>query len=528
MKRRSLLAAAVATAAARPALAQPALGGRAKTLVFVPQGNLVTMDPVWTTAAVTRCAGLMVFETLYGRDANLRPHPQMVEGHVIEDDGKRWVMTLREGLTWHDGTKVLARDCVASLNRWMKRDPIGTFLTGRMDSLEADGDRKIVWRLKKPFAGLANALAKTQPSPVMMPERLANTDPFKQIPEVVGSGPFRWVQAEYNSGNRAVFARNEAYVPRGEAADYASGGYRVHVDRVEWKIIPDAATAANALVTGEVDWVEMPLPDLLPLLRKAKDVKVGQLDPYGIYPALRPNFMHPPLDNPAIRRAILAAVDQVEVMTGLMGDDTEAYRAPVGYFIPGSEAASEVGMEAVRVRRSPAEVRKMLADAGYRGEKLVVMHPTDQPFYDAITSVYVSQLRKVGLNIDEQSMDWGTIVQRRNSKEPLEKGGWSLFMSGFPAVDQGNPILASPLRTNGDKAWYGWPVNAKIESLREQWIDATDPAEQKRIAEEIQREAFSFVPYAPLGQYLQATAWRSNLSGLLRGPVPVFWNVQKA
>jgi peptide/nickel transport system substrate-binding protein len=185
-------------------------------------------------------------------------------------------------------------------------------------------------------------------------------------------------------------------------------------------------------------------------------------------------------------------------------------------------------MEAVRVRRSPAEVRKMLADAGYRGEKLVVMHPTDQPFYDAITSVYVSQLRKVGLNIDEQSMDWGTIVQRRNSKEPLEKGGWSLFMSGFPAVDQGNPILASPLRTNGDKAWYGWPVNAKIESLREQWIDATDPAEQKRIAEEIQREAFSFVPYAPLGQYLQATAWRSNLSGLLRGPVPVFWNVQKA
>ena len=206
----------------------------------------------------------------------------------------------------------------------MKRDPIGTFLMGRMDSLEADGDRKIVWRLKKPFAGLANALAKTQPSPVMMPERLANTDPFKQIPEVVGSGPFRWVQAEYNSGNRAVFVKNDKYVPRGEAADYASGGYRVHVDRVEWKIIPDAATAANALVTGEVDWVEMPLSDLLPLLRKARDVKVGQLDPYGIYPALRPNFMHPPLDNPAIRRAILAAVDQVEVMTGLMGDDTEA------------------------------------------------------------------------------------------------------------------------------------------------------------------------------------------------------------
>ena len=526
MKRRSFLAAAAAVAA-RPALAQPAVGGRAKTLVFVPQGNLVTMDPVWTTAAVTRCGAMMVFDTLYGRDVNLRPHPQMVEGHTIDDDGRRWTMKLRDGLMWHDGERVLARDCVASVNRWLKRDPIGGFLQGRLDSLAATDDRTIVWRLKKPFAGLANALAKTQPSPVMMPERLANTDPFKQIPEVVGSGPFRWVQGEYNSGNRAVFVKNEKYVPRAEAADYAAGGYQVHVDRVEWKIIPDAATAANALVTGEVDWVEMPLPDLLAMLRKASGVKVGQLDPYGIYPALRPNFLHAPLDNAAIRRAILAAVDQEEVMQGLMGDDKEAYRAPVGYFIPGSECASDVGMEALRTRRTPDQLKKMFTDAGYKGEKLVVMHPTDQPFYDAMTSVWVSQLRKAGLNLDEQSTDWGTVVQRRNSKEPLDKGGWSLFMSGFPAVDQGNPVLSSPLRGNGDKAWYGWPSNAKLETLREQWIDATDPAEQKRIAEDIQREAFEFVPYVPLGQYMQATAWRANLTGLLKGPVPVFWNVQK-
>ena len=465
MKRRTFLAAA-ALAAARPTLAQPAITGRAKTLVFVPQGNLVTMDPVWTTAAVTRCAALMVFETLYGRDANLRPHPQMLQGHTIDNDGKRWTMTLRPGLMWHDNTQVLARDCVASLNRWMKRDPIGAFLVARTDELTATDDRTITWRLNKPFAGLANALAKTQPTPVMMPERLANTDPFKQIPEVIGSGPFRWLPAEYNSGNRAAFARNDKYQPRPEPADYASGGYQVHLDRVEWKIIPDSATAASALATGEVDWVEMPLPDLLPMLRKTNGVKTGQLDPYGIYPALRPNFLHAPLDNPVLRRAILATVDQEEAMIALMGDDREAYRAPVGYFIPGSESANDAGMQAVRTRLPLPEIKKLIAESGYKNEKLVVMHPTDQPFYDAITSVYVSQLRKAGLNLDEQSMDWGTIVQRRNSKEPLDKGGWSLFMSGFPAVDQGNPILSSPLRTNGDKAWYGWPTNARIEALR--------------------------------------------------------------
>jgi peptide/nickel transport system substrate-binding protein len=254
MRRRDLLIGGAAIASAP--LARPAVGQQAKTIIHVPQANLTSLDPVWTTAVVTRNSAHMLWETLYGRDEKLDPKPQMVEGHAVEDDGRRWTMRLREGLLFHDGERVLARDCVASLRRWMVRDQIGQTIAARLDALEASDDRTLVWRLKAPFPSLPYALAKTQPSPVIMPERLARTDPYRQVQEFVGSGPFRWVADEYVPGSRAVYAKFERYNPRPEPASHAAGGYRVLVDRVEWRIMPDPATAANALINGEVDWVD--------------------------------------------------------------------------------------------------------------------------------------------------------------------------------------------------------------------------------------------------------------------------------
>ena len=528
MHRRPFLAGAAALAA-RPSLAQPArpaIGGASKTLIFVPTTNPPTYDPVYNPAQATRTLGLMVYETLYTRDLALNPHPHMLDGHVVEEDGRRWTMILRSGQFFHDGTPVLARDCVASVRRWMARDPVGGFIKDRLDALEAKDDRTIVWRLKKPFPFLPNTLAKTQPTCAMMPERLAG-DPFKPAPECVGSGPFRWVGNEFVSGSRAVFAKNERYVPRPEKVEYGWGGYHVKVDRVEWRVIPDAATAAGALATGEVDWVEMPLPDLLPMLRRAPGVTVGRLDTHGVMPVLRPNFIVGPTANAVVRRVMLAAVNQTDAMTAVMGEDRDGWRVPVGFFAPGTESANEAGMEALRHPPPVEAIKRMLKEGGYNGEKIVIMHPTDPSAYDAVCQVAEGDFRRVGLNIEVQTTDWGTVTQRRASKEPLDKGGWSLFPSGFPPVDYANPVLAGGMRTNGKDAWVGWPENAKIEALRDAWIDSTDPAEQKRLAEDLQRECFAYVPYIPLGQYLPAGAWRSTVTGQLRGPAPVFWNVEK-
>ncbi len=437
-------------------------------------------------------------------------------------------MRLREGLLFHDGSPVLARDCVASLQRWLKRDAVNETFNARVDAIEAPDDRTLVWRLKKPFPLLAHFLSKVQPQPIIQPARLAATDPFKQVTEIVGCGPFRFLADEYVSGSHAAFARFDRYTPRQEPASYTAGGHKVLVDRVEWRIIPDPATATNALTAGEVDWVELPQPDLIPMLKRTSGVVTGLLDIYGTVAILRPNHLNPPTSNVGVRRAMMAAVDPQEALMAAMGEDPAGWRAPMGYFLPGSPAANEAGMAFRRKRWSTDEVKAMLDKAGYGGERLVLMHPTDQVIYNAFITVVADSFRKVGLNVDEQSMDWGTIVQRRTSKAALDKGGWSLFPAGAPGPEYVDPMLANTLRSTGAKAWFGWPDDPKLEAAYEAWIDAPTEAARRTQETEFQLAAFASVPSIPLGQYLPQAAWRSNVTGLLRGSAPVFWGADKA
>jgi peptide/nickel transport system substrate-binding protein len=325
-----------------------------------------------------------------------------------------------------------------------------------------------------------------------------------------------------------VFTRNEKYNPRAEPASYTSGGLRAMVDRVEWHVVPDPATAANALIAGEVDWLETPLPDLLPMLRKSAGVTVAVLDRTGYYGVLRPNWEQGPTANLGVRQAMLAAVDQVEVMTATMGEDKSLYNAPVGIFIPGSPGENEAGMALVRTRKPIAEIKAMLAKAGYTGEKLVLFHPTDQVFYNAMVPVVAQAFRQIGLNVDEVATDWGTVVERRTSHEPLDKGGWSMFPAGTPAAESVDPLLPITVRANGRKAWFGWPTDATLEALREQWLDEADAAKQKKLCEQIQARCLDLVTVIPVGQYLPPAAWTNKISTPLKGLTPVFWNITKS
>lgn len=521
MRRRSFLLGAAAAG-----LARPALGNATRTLIFVPQAALSSIDPVWTSAMVVRNFGLMVFETLYGRDENMNPKPQMLAGEVIDDGGKRRTMTLREGLRFHDGEPVLASDCVASLRRWMKRDPVGATIELRVDALEAPDDKTIVWRLSKPFPHLPKALSKFQTAAVIMPARIAATDPFKQIPEAIGCGPFRFLPKEQIIGSFAAFERFTDYVPRNEPPSFTSGGHQVNLDRIEWRMIPEAATAANALVTGEVDWIEQPVPDLLPLLKRGGAI-TERLDNWGFISQLRPNHLIAPTSNVGVRRAIMAAISQRDVMQALMGGDPGGYIIPVGFLVTGKPEVDQAGIEHVTTPHSVDEVKAMLDKAGYNGERLVLLHTTDQPFHNASSTVVADALTRVGMHIDDQAMDWGTTLQRRGSKAPLDKGGWSLFTSVTPVPESRDPLLASLIRSNGKDAWFGWPNDPKIESIYNAWLDAADPAEQTRLEREYQLAAFDSVPFIPMGRYMLRTAWSPKLSGLLKGPAPVFWNVSK-
>ena len=523
MKRRSLLAfGAAALAAPHVARAQAV-----RPLRFVPDADLAILDPVLTTSYQTRDHAMMVFDTLYGQDSAYRVQPQMVAGHVSEADGRLWKLTLRDGLMFHDGSRVLARDAVASVARWGKRDSFGQALMARIDEMSAPDDRTIQIRLKAPFPLLPDALGHYSPSIcAIMPARIAETEATRAITEMVGSGPFRFKADERVAGSRVVYEKFAGYVPRQEPAERTAGGKQVSVGRVEWVVIPDTSTVANALVAGEVDWWATPVADLLPLLRKSRNIVFPIMVPTGTIATMRFNQLQKPFDNPAIRRAVMHAVQQSDYMTAVQGEDRATWRDGVGYFCPGTPMANAAGMENLTAPRNLDAVKKELAAAGYAGERVVLFNPTDIPSVKALAEVTNDMLKKIGMNVDFQTMDWATAVQRRIKQDPVDAGGWSIFQTSWGGVDQFNPAVHAFLRGNGRDGIMGWPASPAIEELRNQWFAAGDLAAQQKAAAALQLQAFQDVPYIPLGQVLGPTAHRSDLQGVLTG-MPLFWNVRR-
>jgi peptide/nickel transport system substrate-binding protein len=528
VRRRDVLAGVAGAALvglARPASAQSA----ARTLRFIPEGNLSNPDPIWTTTTVARNHGFMVYDTLFGIDEALTPQPQMCDGYEQSDDKLTWRFRLRDGLAFHDGAPVRGVDCVASIARWMKRDGFGQRIAAVLEAMRATGDRDFEIQLKQPFPLLVASLAKPSSNVCfIMPEHVAKTDAFTQVSDFTGSGPFRFIKGEWAPGALAAYARFDGYVPRKEPPSFTAGGKVAHFDRVEWTIIPDPATAAAAIQAGEADWWQSPQFDLLPVLRRAPGVRIENPDRIGNVEVLRFNSLQPPFDNVKLRRAVMQVVSQADYMQAAFGEETALYRTDVGVFTPGSAAATDVGLAALTGPRDWAAAKQLVAESGYNGERVVILSPTDYPWIQAFCQVTRDLLVKLGMNVDYVSADWGTVVQRRASKEPVERGGWSVFCTGWEGLNLSDPGGHYPVMGNGQAAWFGWPTSPRIEQLRTDWFEALDAAAQRRATDAIQLAVWDEAPYVPLGEFFQPIAVRSEVQGVLASPFPIFWNVRKA
>jgi peptide/nickel transport system substrate-binding protein len=517
-RRRDVFTGAAALGLSRPFLARAAEN---RTLRFIPQADVTILDPLTTTAYPTRNHGHLCWDTLYGLDADFAPWPQLAAGHVVGDDGKRWTFTLRDGTTFHDGEPVRAKDAVASIRRWLPRDTYGQILNQRLDEIRALDDRRFELRLRRPFGPLLVALAKPWSYPCFVyPERFAAIDPATPLTEVVGSGPYRFVATERVSGVQVVYQKFDGYVPTPVGPTSLTAGPKLAwFERQEWKVIPDTATSAAALQAGEVDWWETVPPDLRPLLARNDGVVLDQPDGNGTYASLRFNHLQPPFNDPAARRALLQAVQQSDFMIGVAGDDPKLWHDGVGCFPVGSPLASGAGLQALTSPRDIQAARTAVRNAGYAGGSVVALHPTDVPNQNALMAVGVDLLGKLGFNVTDATSDWGTMLQRRANKTPVDKGGWNVLVALFSASEFATPAGNVLLRGNGSDAWFGWPTAPKLEALRDAWFDEPDVAEQKQIGIAIQEQFFQDLPYIPLGQYLSDTAYRRGITDVRRGIV---------
>ncbi len=525
MKRRMLaaLAAVCLSAAALPAMAQTA----PKTLKLVAHADLKIQDPTFTTAYITRNFGHMVYDTLFAQDARGQPQPQMVEKHTVSRDGKTWTFTLREGLKFSDGAAVTSADAIASLQRFVARDSLGrAMVAGGVDWKAVDA-RTFTMTLQEPFGMVLETLAKPSSYPALiLPERLARMPATSPLPEVLGSGPFVFKRDEWVPGNKVVFVRNPHYLPRSEPASGLSGGKKSAFDRVEWLYLPDSNSAIAALKRGEVDFIEQLPPDYIAPLRTDAGVKVGA---FGTYQGLLVmNQTQPPFDNPKVRQALLMAVSQ-DRFNAAMGNPIDMRMAYCGsFFICGSANDTTAGAEPFRTP-DVAKAKKALSEAGYKGEKVVILVPSDIAFLNGVALMAAQTMKSIGMNVDAQTMDWASIGARRLKKEPADAGGWNMFVTWAGEFDSNSPVSNVWLGAACGSSLPGWPCDKTLDTLRTGWVKATDPADRKKALDAFHERAFVAVPYIMAGQYSAAYAARANLKGLdkLWAGLPTVWVLDK-
>ena len=515
---------------ARAVIAAVALGGWAfvahaeSTVRAVMHSDLKILDPIWTPATITRLHGYMIYDTLFAMDENREIKPQMVERYEVSADQLTYRFTLRDGLLWHDGQPVTAEDCVASLKRWSARDV--TVFTSFLEGFEVIDAKTFVLKLKEPSGLVLSALGKSAGIvPFMMPKRVAETEPGRQISDNTGSGPFIFKKDEWTAGDRVVYVKFDKYKPRPEPPSGFAGGKVVKVDRVEWRAISDHQQAVNALLAGEIDIIEQPPHDLYALLKASEDIQLRNLNQLGFQYLFRPNWLAKPFDNPMLRRALWHAFNQGDFLEAVIGDPAY-YRVCKSYFICGTAFASERAADGLLTSDS-AKARELLKAAGYDGIPIVLLHSTDLNALTNLAPVAKQLMERAGFKVDMQSMDWQTLVTRRAKRDSPDAGGWHGFLTATFGAELLDPAIANWLTANCAKALPGWPCDEELEGLRRQFAHETDPAKQKAIAEAVQIRAIQVTPYIPLGQWYSLTAARKTIEGLLTAPTLVFWNISK-
>lgn len=497
----------------------------ARTITAVME-SLRTLDPIITTAHITRNHAYMIYDVLVAVDKNFQPQPQMA-GWTVSEDGKVYTFTLRNGLKFHDGAPVTAADAVASLKRWGQRDSGGQMIFDLTASLEATDDKTLVWTLEKPFPPLLETIAKQSAlPPFIMPARIAATPANTAITEHIGSGPFRFVAEDFQPGVSVRYVKFEDYVPRSEPPSWMAGGKVVNVDEVKWVTMPDPQTAINAIMSGEVDFIDQVPVDLLPILETSDDVVVELRDDLGYQAIGRMNFKHPPFDNKKLRQAALRALNQVDFLSNIVGNP-DYYRPCGAIFGCGTPLANETGGETLTSGGDIEGAKKLLAEAGYDGTPVVILQTTDVRVISSQPIVAAQSLRAAGFTVDLQPMDWQTVVSRRANMGPPSEGGWSLFFTNWIVPEVFNPLISPMLNGRGDKAWFGWPQDDEIEALRAEFINAASDEDRLDIAKRIQIHAMDNVSYLPLGQFFSPHARSTKLENMVMSPVQVFWGVTK-
>ncbi|MQW87890.1 ABC transporter substrate-binding protein [Sinorhizobium saheli] len=515
------------TAALAPLVASAlfASAAMADTLRVISDADLKTVDPILTTATLTQVHASLIYDKLFEFDEHGAPRPELADKVTVSDDQRTYTISLRPDLKFSDGSAITTDDVIASLKRWASKDQIGKMLADRLKNMSRIDDVTLQIELSDPF-DVPSALAGATGNPAfIMPQRVAALPATESLKDATGSGPYSFDLSAWKPGQTRVYTKNPHYVPRGDAPSYMSGKKEAAFDTIEMAYIPDPNTAMAAMLTDQHDiWLGPPMDSAVAMRSDNKFVvENGVWQQFNI----RPNFKNPPFDNVKAREALTYLIDQKE-LGPLVAGDPELWRECYAILMCGSPYGDEAAYSGHRGAPDYEKAKQLLAEAGYDGKPIVILEPTDYAPYHAAALYLAQQLRKIGANVDLQSMDWSTLTSRRTSKAPVSEGGWNLMMSSMDSSGASSPITHLMLASSCDDAWFGWPCDKQMEDLRAAFLGATSDAEKKKITFDIQKRSSEYLPFIPVGESSSPVVRRAEIENFDADvAVWYFWNVRR-
>jgi peptide/nickel transport system substrate-binding protein len=503
-----ILALALALTSAAPAASQesPRPGGVLKAAMI---GEPPSLDLHWTTAVIVQQITWHVYETLYTLDKNLQPIPLLAEGHTVSDEGRRYTITLRRGVRFHNGKEMTSADVVPSLQRWGRMATPGKAIFKTVEAVEATGPHTVVIHLKEPSGSLLFGLARGNNGAAIYPKEVMDAAGTGQVKEVIGTGPYRFV--EHKPDRHIKLARFKDYAARPEPANGYGGKRTAYLDEIRFIPVPDVAVRLAGVETGEYHF--------------AHQIKQDQYDRIKTLPGIRPrvikfggwataviNHKQGLMTNKTLRQALQAALDMEPILAAGFGNKA-FYRADGAVFPPEQGLWHTPAGTAAYNQKSKDKARKLLQEAGYKGEPIRWITTKEYEWMYKIALVSKQQLEEVGFKIDLQVVDWATLVQRRNKPELYE-----VFSTGFTFTD--DPALATALQCN----WPGWWCHEEKDRLMAELARESDPKKRRAIIERVQAIFHDDVGRIKFGDNFALDVTRTDLRDVGDMPLLYFWN----
>ncbi|MCH6265403.1 ABC transporter substrate-binding protein [Neobacillus citreus] len=468
-----------------------------------------TLDPQISTTTATKEIARHIFETLLVLNPDYEVQPMLAESYKVSEDGLTYTFKLRQGIKFHNGKEMTAEDVVASMNRWLTKSTRAANAIGKGQFEEVD-KYTVQLKIEKPTIGVLDVIASTNQFAAIMPKEIIDNAPKDGITDIVGTGPFKFV--EWKPDQYIKVAKYDDYKPVDAPSNGLAGKKEALVDNIIFEVVSDSSTRLGGITTGQYQIAYQIPSDNYEQISSSPDTK-PILNLYGGLTFVF-NKKQGPFTDEKLRQAVNTGINNEDVLIGAYGNK-KFYRLDNGLMYKDQKKWYTDAGKQYYNQNDKVKAKQLVSESGYKGEEVRILTTRDYEYNYNSAVVMKEELEKIGIKVKLDVVDWATLTSKRN-----DPAAWDAFITGFSPVSL--PTQTLPLDPN----YPGWPADEKLQQFTEQIRTAASDKDAYAKWEEMQEYAWKeYVPYVKIGDYYTFHVYRNEeIKGNTYFEGMILWN----